>query len=66
MTDLRISQSDLPKMVSETLTHLRAGFDFLGGEIDDAILLIDAGEVDRARAVLVEALAEMDRELARH
>jgi soluble cytochrome b562 len=56
----------VPPMVGDVITHLRQGFDFLGGEIDDAISLLDAGEVDRARAVLVDALREMDRELRRH
>jgi soluble cytochrome b562 len=66
MTMLRAAPPALPQLVSETLTHLRDGYDFLGGEIDDAISLIDAGEVGRARAVLVDALREMDRELRRH
>jgi soluble cytochrome b562 len=66
MTALRTPQPALPQMVSQTLTHLRDGYDFLGGEIDDAISLLDAGEFERARAVLVDALREMDRELARH
>ena len=66
MTTLRASQPALPQMVSATLSHLRDGYDFLGGEIDDAISLIDAGKPERARAVLAEALRVLDREMARH
>jgi hypothetical protein len=66
MTDLRTSQPALPRMVSETLTHLREGYDFLAGEMSHAMALIDCGEPKMAYEVLAEALRVMDQELARH
>ena len=66
MTALRTSQPALPRMVSETLTHLREGYDFLGGEIAHAMTLIDCGEAELAYEVLQEALAVVNRELEQH
>jgi hypothetical protein len=53
-------------MVSETLTHLREGYDYLAGEMSHAMALIDCGEPGLAREVLQEALRVLDREMARH
>jgi hypothetical protein len=66
MATLHTSQRDLPQMVADTIAHLRDGYPFLAGEIEDAIALLDAGETERARAVLAEALRVMDRELVNH
>jgi hypothetical protein len=66
MTTLRASQPALPPMVSETLTHLRDGYDFLAGEMSHAMALIDCGESGLAREVLQEALRVLDREMAEH
>jgi hypothetical protein len=43
MAALSTSQA-LPQMVSETLTHLREGYDFLAGEMSHAMAWIDCGE----------------------
>jgi hypothetical protein len=66
MTALRTSQPALPEIVSETLTHLREGYDVLAGEMSHAMALIDCGEPGLAREVLQEALRVLDREMARH
>jgi hypothetical protein len=66
MTDLRMSQPDLPPIVGDTIVHLRQGFDYLGGEISHAMALIDCGEPGMAYETLAEALRILDREMARH
>jgi soluble cytochrome b562 len=66
MTALRTSQPALPRILTDHLLWSREGFDFLAGELDHAIELLDAGQAAQARAVLAEALRVMDREMARH
>ena len=65
MATLHTSRTS-PQFVTDHLIWSREGFDYLGGELDHAIALLDAGELDRARAVLAEALRVLDREMARH
>lgn len=60
------TQPALPEMVSDHLAWTQKGFAYVAGEMSHAVALLDRGEVDRARAVLVEALAILDREMARH
>jgi hypothetical protein len=64
MTMLRAAPPALPQLVSETLTHLREGYDFLAGEMSHAMALIDCGEPSLAREVLQERV--LDREMAEH
>ena len=65
MATLHTSRTS-PQFVTDHLIWSREGFDYLGGELDHAIVLLDVGEREQARAVLVEALRVMDRELETH
>jgi hypothetical protein len=57
VTELRTQLPTLPQMVSETLTHLREGYDFLAGEMSHAVALIDCGEPGLAREGSTGSLA---------
>ena len=56
----------LPDMIEETLSHLHEGYGFIDGELRHVVKLLDRGNVDAARAIVLEVIETVERELRKH